>query len=109
MKVKIVTRGTSYKFNLLKQYIIGSSWEIGNKYFLENPFLIKLVASETRHRGILQFAISNLGYRKFQRYNRFKISLLKERKRMTQIKKIETPNKKNWMDDLNYAIEAKNK
>ena len=26
---------------------------------------------------------------------------------MTQIKKIETPSKKNWMDDLKNAIEAK--
>jgi len=26
---------------------------------------------------------------------------------MTQIKKIETRNKQNWMDDLNNAIEAK--
>ena len=26
---------------------------------------------------------------------------------MTQIKKIETPSKKNWMEDLKNAIEAK--
>lgn len=78
-----MTRGTSYKFSLLKNYIIRSSWEIGHNSFLENLILIKLVALERGRRGLLQVEISDLGDLKFQRYNRFKIKLLKARKRMT--------------------------
>ena len=62
---------------------------------------------EIRLKGLPQDKISNLGDPKFQRYSRFNIELLKVRKRMTRIKKIETPSKKNWMDDLKNVIEAK--
>ena len=59
-KVKIVTRGTSYKFDLLKRYIIKSSWEIVHNFFLENPISIRLVALERGHRGLLQIMIVEL-------------------------------------------------
>ena len=65
------------------------------------------MALEGGHRGLLQVAFSDLGDLKFQRYNRFKIKLLKARKRMTRIKKIKTPSNQNLMDDLNNVIDAK--
>ena len=65
------------------------------------------MALERGCRGLPQVAIADLGDPKFQRYNRFKIEILKARKTMTRIKKIETPSKQNWMDDLKNVIEAK--
>jgi len=62
---------------------------------------------EIQLRGLLQQEILDLGDLKLQRYNRFKIELLKARKGMTRIKKIETPSKKIWRDDLKNLIEAK--
>jgi len=105
-KVETVTHGTLYKFALLKKYIIRSSWEIGHNSFLENPISIRLVALEGGQRGLPQVTILDLGDPNLHRYNRFKIEILKARKRITQIKKIETPSNQNWMDDLKNAIEA---
>jgi len=59
-KVKTVTRGTSYKFTLLKRYITISSWDIVHNYLLENPISIKLVALKRGRRQILQVAILEL-------------------------------------------------
>ncbi len=75
-----MTRGTSYKFALLKRYIIRSSWEIVHNSFLENPISIRLMALERGHIGLLQVAISQLEEPKLQSYSRFKIELLKSRK-----------------------------
>ena len=107
LKVATVTLGTLYKFALLKQPIIRSSWEIGHNSFLENPISIRLVALEGGHRQLPQVTIPDLGDLNFQRYNRFKIEVLKARKIMTRIKKIETPSNQNWMDNLKNPIEAK--
>ena len=60
-----MTRGTSYKFSLLKKYIIRSSWEIEHNSFLENPISIRLVALERGRRVLPQVAISDLGDPKF--------------------------------------------
>jgi len=75
-----VTRGTSYKFSLLKKCIIRPSWEIGHNSFFENPVSIRMVALERGLRGILEFGISDLGDLKFQRYIRFNIELMQSEK-----------------------------
>ena len=66
-----MTHCTSYKFALLKRYIINPSWEIVHNSFLENPIWIRLVALERGRRGLLQVAISELDDPKLQRYIRF--------------------------------------
>ena len=75
-----MTCGTSYKFALLKRYIIRSSWEIVHNSFLENPISIRLVELERGRRGLLQVAISKLENMKLLSYSRFKIERLKSRK-----------------------------
>ena len=76
-----MTRGTSYKFALLKRSIIRSSWEIVHNSFLENPIWIRLVALERGHRGLPQVAISELDDPKLQRYIKGNIELLQSEKR----------------------------
>jgi len=91
----------------MKNYIIKSSWDIGHNSFLENPISIRLVGLEGGCRGIQYITIPDHVDPNIQRYDRFKIEILKARKRMTRIKKIETPSNQNWMDDLKNVIEAK--
>ena len=76
-----MTHGTSYKFALLKRYIIRSSWEIMHNSFLENQIGIRLVALEIGHRGLLQVTNSKLDNPKVQRYIRGNIELLQSEKR----------------------------
>jgi len=90
-----MTRGTSYKFALLKRYIIRSSWEIVHNAFLENPILIRLVALERGHRGLLQVVISELEESKLQIYSHFKIELLKSRK--DDMRKFDGKDSVNWI------------
>ena len=80
-KVETVTRGTSYKFALLERFIIRSSWEIVPNSIVENLNLIRLVALERGHRGLLQVAILELDDLKLQRYIRFNIKLPQSEKR----------------------------
>ena len=75
-----MTRGISYKFTLLKHYIIRSSEEIGHKYFLENQILIRVAGLERELNGLLQDTILEIGYLKLLSYSHFKIKFLKSRK-----------------------------
>jgi len=76
-----VTRGTSYKFALLKSSIIRSLWEIWHNSSLENPIRVRLVALERGHRGKPPVAISELDVLQVQRYIRGNIELLQRKKR----------------------------
>jgi len=55
-----VTRGMSYKFDVLNKYILRSSWEIWHKSSLENPILIRLVGLERLLRELPQEEIADL-------------------------------------------------
>ena len=90
-----MTHGTSYKFARLKRYIIRSSSEIVHNSFMENAILIKLVALEIGHRGLLHFAISELEELKLQSYSHFKIELLKSRK--GNMRKFDGKDPVNWI------------
>ena len=76
-----MTRGTSYKFALLKSSIIRSLWEIWHNSSLENPIGVRLVALERGHRGILWVVNLELDLPKLQRYIRGNIDLLQSEKR----------------------------
>ena len=52
-KEETMTRGKSYKFALLNQYIIRSLWEIGHNFVLENPNQVRPVALKREFRGLL--------------------------------------------------------
>lgn len=75
-----MTCGTSYKFALLNQFIIRSSWEIGHNSFLKNSILIRPVGLERGLRGLPQDVILDPGDPKLHRYNRFNIKLLEGKK-----------------------------
>ena len=51
-KDETVTRGKLYKFALLNQSIIRSSWEIEYKVVLKNPNQVRPVAFERIFRGL---------------------------------------------------------
>ena len=53
-------RDKSYKFALLKQSIIRSSWEIGHNFALKNPNQVRPVAFERSFRGLLQGLILDI-------------------------------------------------
>jgi len=86
LKVETVTCGTSYKFALLKNYIIRSPWDIGHNIFLENPISIRLMALEIGIRGLRHFTISDLRDLKFQIHLWFNIELLQSEKRCVVFK-----------------------
>ena len=60
LKDETVTRVKSYNFDLLKQSIIRSLWEIGHKFSLKNPNQVRPVTFERSFKGILQGRISNI-------------------------------------------------
>ena len=80
-RVETVTRDTLYKFSLLNQSIIRSSWEIGHNSFLKNPILIRPMELERGLRGLPEDEISEPGELKLHRYNRFNIELLEGKKK----------------------------
>jgi len=57
--------------------------------------LIRLVALERRHRGLLQVAILELEDPKLQSYSHFKIELLKSRK--GDMRKFDGKDPVNWI------------
>lgn len=76
-----MTCGTSYKFALLNQCIIRSSWEIGHNPFLKNPILIRHVELEKGLKGLPQNEILDPRDPKLHKYNIFNIELLKGKKK----------------------------
>ena len=94
-KVKTMARGTSYKFALLKRYIMRSLWDIWYNSSLENPIGIRLVALERGHRGLLQVTYLELDDWKVQSYGHFKIELLKSRK--GDMRKFDGKDPVNWI------------
>jgi len=69
-----------------------------DKSFLENPILIRLVALERGHRGLLQITISELEELKLQIYSHFNIELLKARKGDTR--KFDGKDLVNWIRQM---------
>ena len=67
LKEETMIRGKSYKFALLNQSIIRSSWEIGHYFVLKNPNPVSPVAFERRFIGLLQGQISDIEDPKSQR------------------------------------------
>ena len=76
-----MTRGTSYKFVLLNQSIIRSSWEIGHNSFLKNPILIRPIGLKRGLRVLPQDEMLGPVDPNLHRYNRFNIELLECKKK----------------------------
>lgn len=75
-----MTCGTSYKFVLLNQVEIRSSWETGHTSFLKNPILIRPMGLQRGPGGLRQDKISDPEDPKLHRYNRLNIKLLEGKK-----------------------------
>jgi len=76
LKDETVTRGTLYKFALLNQSIIRSSWEIEHNTFVKNAIFIRPVGLEIRLGGLPHEYNFRPRDPKLYRYNSINIELL---------------------------------